>query len=85
MDDVIEKVDSINEKQAELKTHILAYESDTFSASETKITELEAMEISENVLVCVMNDLINNQHADQYLDGVTIAQYLDELRHPEDY
>ena len=84
MDDVIEKVDSINEKEAELQAHILAYESDTFSASETKITKLEAMEISRRIVVQMMDDLINYQHTHHYLDGVTIAQHLAEIRYPEE-
>lgn len=78
-------VESINEKEAELQKNIYEYESDTFSAKGSRITKLEAKEISRRVLVDVMNDLIDNQRSICYLDGVAIMQRLNELRHPEEY
>lgn len=53
---------------------IMQYESDTFSADASKITEKEAR---------IVADAIVKAYVDNRLDGVTIASFLEDIRDDE--
>ncbi len=54
-----------------LRQAILDYESDTFSASGSQITVLEAEKVADEIIA---------NWIDKYLDGVTINVFLDKVR-----
>lgn len=54
-------VSLVNEKLTELTQHILTYESDTFSADQSKITKWEAMCLASDFVVFCISETVNNQ------------------------
>lgn len=63
-------------KFTELKNTIKKYESDTFSASAEKITDLEAIEITDRMIIKDIQSRIDLDN----MDGIEIAEALEDLR-----
>lgn len=75
-----EIMDAIRPKVLELLATVAEYESDTFSASASKLTEEEADTITIALISHALQRLIDTDT----LDGVRLSEELENIREDED-
>lgn len=63
-------------KFCELIKTVREYESDTFSAEESKLTDAEALKITQSLVLRALDSLIELDE----LDGVIISEELENIR-----
>lgn len=73
-------LDAIREKVEELHKTVKEYESDTFSASASELTEAEALTITANLIKYALQGLIDTDT----MDGVRLSEELENIRPDED-
>lgn len=73
-------LDAIREKVEELHKTVREYESDTFSASASELTDGEALTITANLIKYALQRLIDTDT----MDGVRLSEELENIRPDED-
>lgn len=73
-------LDAIREKVEELHKSVKEYESDTFSASASELTDAEALTITANIIKWQLQRLIDTET----MDGVLLSEELENIRPDED-
>lgn len=69
-------LEAIAPKVVELLGEVIGYESDTFSASATELTDSEATKITTELITYALQQLIDTDT----LDGVRLSEELENIR-----